>query len=54
MDGSVSDEDMFNTPEEIRPKRPSEEFLQEHRRLVEERKRKGEKRTVMPSAGEEE
>jgi hypothetical protein len=37
----VSDEDMFNPPEEIRPKRPSEEFLQEHRRLVEERDRKG-------------
>jgi hypothetical protein len=42
VDGrGVSDEDMFNPPEEIRPKRPSEEFLQEHRRSVEERNRKG-------------
>jgi len=40
VDGlGVSDEDMFNPPEEIRPQRPSEESLQEHRRLVEERKR---------------
>jgi hypothetical protein len=41
VDGlGVSDEDMFNPPEEIRPKRPSEETLQEHRRLVEERKKR--------------
>src|SRR4051812_12568361 len=38
VDGrGVSDEDMFNPPEEIRPKRPSEETLQEHRRSFEER-----------------
>jgi len=41
VDGrGVSDEDMFNPPEDIRPKRPSEEVLQEHRRLVEELRRK--------------
>jgi hypothetical protein len=41
VDGrGVSDEDMFNPPEEIRPKRPSEEFYKEHRRLLEERKQR--------------
>jgi hypothetical protein len=41
VDGrGVSDEDVFNPPEEIRPKRPSEEFYQEHYRLLEERKRR--------------
>ena len=40
VDGlGVSDEDMFNPPEEIRPKRPSEEALRAHQRMVEERKR---------------
>jgi hypothetical protein len=41
VDGrGVSDEDMFNPPEGIRIKRPSEEFYQEYHRLVEERKRR--------------
>jgi hypothetical protein len=41
VDGrGVPDEHMFNPPEDIRPKRPSEEILQEHRRLIEELRRK--------------
>jgi hypothetical protein len=40
VDGrGVSDEDMFNPPEEIRPKRPTEEAVREHQRVLEERKR---------------
>jgi hypothetical protein len=39
VDGrGVPDENMFSPPEEIRPKRPTEQMLQEHRRLAEERK----------------
>jgi len=52
VDGrGVSDEDMFNPPEEIRPKRLSEEVLQEHRRLVEERKRRGVKKEGNATCG---
>jgi len=40
VDGrGVSDEDMFNPPEEIRPKRPTEEAVQKHQLVLEERKR---------------
>jgi hypothetical protein len=49
VDGhGVSAEDMFYPSEGIRPKRPSEQFLQEHRRMVEGRKRKvkGDSNTV--------
>jgi hypothetical protein len=47
VDGrGVSDEDVFNPPEEIRPKRPSEEVLQEHRRLIEERKQERKRKGV--------
>jgi hypothetical protein len=43
VDGrGVSDEDMFNPPEEMRPKRLSEELMKEHQRNIEERKRKRE------------
>jgi hypothetical protein len=41
VDGrNVPDEQLLNPPEEIRPERPSDEFVREHRRMVEERKRK--------------
>lgn len=37
VDGrGVSDKDLFNPPEDIRPKRPTEEQLEEHRRVVAE------------------
>ena len=40
VDGrGVSDEDLFNPPEEIRPERPTEEFVRKHQLAVEERKR---------------
>jgi len=39
VDGcGVSDEDMFNPPEEIRPERPTEEAVREHQRVLQERK----------------
>jgi hypothetical protein len=45
VDGrGVSDKDMFNPPEEIRPRRPTEEQLQEVQRMADERKRKGVKK----------
>jgi hypothetical protein len=40
VDGrGVSDKDMFNPPEEIRPKRPTEEAVRKHQLVLEERKR---------------
>jgi hypothetical protein len=45
VDGrGVSDEDMFDPPEEIRPKRPTEEQLQEIYRKIDEQKRQGVKK----------
>ena len=45
VDGrGVSDKDMFDPPEEIRPKRPTEEQLQEIQRIIDEQKRKGMKK----------
>jgi hypothetical protein len=45
VDGSgVSDEDMFNPSEEIRPQRPSKEALENHQKVVEERERNGVKK----------
>ncbi len=45
VDGrGVSDKDMFDPPEEIRPKRPTEEQLQEVQRINDEQKRKGVKK----------
>jgi hypothetical protein len=38
---SVPDENLFNPPEEIRPKRPPPELVEKVQRLFEERQRKG-------------
>jgi hypothetical protein len=48
VDGrGVSNEDMFNPPEEIRPERPTEEAVRAHQRVVEERMRN----PVQPGGG---
>jgi hypothetical protein len=45
VDGrGVSDKDMFDPPEEIRLKRPTEEQLQEFQRINDQQKRKGVKK----------
>jgi hypothetical protein len=45
VDGrGVSDKDMFDPPEEIRPKPPTEEQLQEVQRINDERRREGGKK----------
>lgn len=45
VDGrDVSDEDMFNPPEEIRPKRPTEEEMKEIMQRIDEQKRSGVKK----------
>lgn len=45
VDGrDVSDKDISDPPEEIRPKRPTEEQLQEVERINDEQKRKGVKK----------
>jgi hypothetical protein len=55
VDGrNVSDEDLFDPPEEIRPKRPSDEFIIEHLRKVEERARLRKERELGPVVSEPE
>jgi hypothetical protein len=45
VDGrGVPDKNMFNPPEEIRPKRPTEEEMQEIMRKIDEQKRNGVKK----------
>ena len=45
VDGrGVSDKDIFDPPEEIRPKRPTEDQRQEIQRIIDEQKRKGVKK----------